>query len=48
MIDEIGKCCHTCANCMADEEEFLICIFDEELKAYDDVCDKWELDTEMR
>ena len=26
--DELGKCCHTCANCTSDEEEYLICIYD--------------------
>ena len=45
--DELGKCCHTCANCISDEEEYLICIYDDELKDFDDVCDRWELDEDM-
>lgn len=45
--DELGKCCHTCANCISDEEEYLTCIYDDELKDFDDVCDKWELDEDM-
>ena len=42
-----NKCCHTCANCISDEEEYLTCIYDNELKNFDDVCDKWELDEDM-
>ena len=45
--DELEKCCHTCANCTSDEEEYLNCIYDNELKDFDDVCDKWELDEDM-
>ena len=45
--DELEKCCHTCANCISDEEEYLTCIYDNELKDFDDVCDKWELDKDM-
>lgn len=45
--DELGKCCHICANCISDEEEYLTCIYDNELKGFDDVCDKWELDEDM-
>lgn len=45
--DELEKCCHTCANCTSDEEEYLTCIYDNELKDFDDVCDKWELDEDM-
>ena len=48
MSDKLGKCCHTCTNCTSDEEEYLICIYDNELKDFDDVCDKWELDEDMR
>lgn len=47
MSDKLGKCCHTCTNCTSDEEEYLICIYDNELKDFDDVCDKWELDEDM-
>ena len=45
--DELGKCCHICANCTSDEEEYLTCIYDNQLKDFDDVCDKWELDEDM-
>ena len=45
--DELGKCCHTCANCTSDEEEYLTCVYYNELKDFDDVCDKWELDEGM-
>lgn len=47
MSDKLGKCCHTCTNCTSDEEEYLICIYDNELKDFDDVCNKWELDEDM-
>ena len=46
-ISELGKCCHTCSNCISDEEEHLTCIYDNQLKNFDDVCNKWELDREM-
>ena len=29
------------------EEEYLICIYDNQIKDFDDVCDKWELDEDM-
>lgn len=41
------ECCHTCNNCISDEEEYLTCIYDNELKNFDDVCDRWELDEDM-
>lgn len=41
------ECCHTCGNCISDEEEHLTCIYDNQLKNFDDVCDKWELDRDM-
>ena len=46
-MGEIYKSCHTCANCTSDEEEYLICIYDNELKNFDDCCSNWELDKDM-
>lgn len=41
------ECCHTCSNCISDEEEHLTCIYDNKSKDFDDVCDRWELDKDM-
>ena len=46
-LEDLFECCHTCGNCISDEEEHLTCIYDNESKDFDDVCDKWELDKDM-
>ena len=43
----MNKNCHSCGNCISNDEEFLICLLTNKLVNFDHYCTKWIIDEEF-